>query len=113
MLQYRCQLKSDTGFFVFGCGKENKDLNLLKIAQNVGPPTRANCGACHWYGGGGDAVKHGDFDSTLKDPPYSDDVHMGGQDFPCQVGFARQTFESLEVSVPIRSEIYNFFRYSL
>ena len=67
-----------------GCGKEKEDLNLVKIAQSVGPPTRANCGACHWCGGGGDAIKHGDLDSTLKDPPYSHDVHMGGEDFSCQ-----------------------------
>ncbi len=36
------------------------------------------------HGGGGDAVKHGDLDSTLKDPPRTHDVHMGGQDFRCQ-----------------------------
>jgi octaheme c-type cytochrome (tetrathionate reductase family) len=59
-------------------------LNLLEIAQNVGSPTRANCGTCHWFGGGGDAVKHGDLDLAMKHPPMSHDVHMGGQDFPCQ-----------------------------
>ncbi len=50
----------------------------------MGSPTRANCGTCHWKGGGGDAVKHGDLDSTLKDPPPGHDVHMGALGFTCQ-----------------------------
>lgn len=66
------------------CGKEKPRLNLVKIAQSVGAPARSNCGACHWCGGGGDAIKHGDLDSTLKQPSESLDVHMGGQDFTCQ-----------------------------
>lgn len=61
-----------------------KGLELLTIAQKVGLPSRANCGSCHFCGGGGDAVKHGDLDSTLIDPAPSHDVHMGGQDFTCQ-----------------------------
>ncbi|GAB6143737.1 tetrathionate reductase family octaheme c-type cytochrome [Desulfocicer niacini] len=67
-----------------GCGQEKQGLDLVKIAQHVGLPTRANCGSCHWFGGGGDAIKHGDLDSTLKDPSNLQDVHMGGQDFTCQ-----------------------------
>lgn len=66
------------------CGMEKPGLDLVKVAQSVGLPTRANCGACHFYGGGGDGVKHGDLDSTMKAPPGSHDVHMGGQDFTCQ-----------------------------
>lgn len=50
--------------------------DLTKIAQNVGKPGRANCGACHFSGGGGDAVKHGDLDSSLKNPSRELDVHM-------------------------------------
>jgi mono/diheme cytochrome c family protein len=38
--------------------------DLTQIAQHVGKPGRANCGACHFSGGGGDAVKHGDLDSS-------------------------------------------------
>jgi octaheme c-type cytochrome (tetrathionate reductase family) len=53
-----------------------KASDLTKIAQNVGAPGRANCGACHFNGGGGDAVKHGDLDSSLKNPPRELDVHM-------------------------------------
>ena len=50
--------------------------DLSKIAQHVGQPGRGNCGACHFNGGGGDAVKHGDLDSSLKNPPRELDVHM-------------------------------------
>lgn len=50
--------------------------NLTTIAQHVGTPGRANCGACHFNGGGGDAVKHGDLDSSLKNPSRELDVHM-------------------------------------
>ena len=67
-----------------GCGSAQKGIDLVAIAQQVGLPTRGNCGACHWCGGGGDAIKHGDLDSTLKNPTALQDVHMGGQDFTCQ-----------------------------
>lgn len=51
----------------------------------VGRPTRKNCGGCHFYGGGGDGVKHGDLDSSLTNPSRTLDVHMGtdGQNFEC------------------------------
>lgn len=56
-----------------------------KVAQSVGKPGRENCGACHFYGGGGDGVKHGDLDSSLKNPPRELDVHMAsdGLNFAC------------------------------
>ncbi|WP_440995524.1 tetrathionate reductase family octaheme c-type cytochrome [Arhodomonas sp. SL1] len=50
--------------------------NLGRIARNVGPSGRANCGSCHFYGGGADGVKHGDLDSSLEEPPRGLDVHM-------------------------------------
>lgn len=56
--------------------KQFKAPDLTKIAQHVGKPGNANCGACHFNGGGGDAVKHGDLDSSLKNPPRALDVHM-------------------------------------
>ncbi len=73
-------LKSDPG------GKVFKTVNLLRVAQNVGQPVRDNCGSCHFFGGGGDAVKHGDLDSSIAYPEKSVDVHMGldGEDFTCQ-----------------------------
>jgi len=51
----------------------------------VGKTDRSNCGACHFYGGGGDGVKHGDLDSSLKNPEKSLDVHMDadGLNFQC------------------------------
>ncbi len=67
-------------------GEVFEGLNLERIAQNVGTPNRDNCGTCHFYGGGGDAVKHGDLDSSMSYPEKKTDVHMGldGQDFACQ-----------------------------
>ena len=66
------------------CGRVNKSVDLLKVAQNVGMPTRSNCGSCHWYGGGGDNVKHGDMSSALADPSTRQDFHMDGLGFTCQ-----------------------------
>jgi len=56
-----------------------------KVAQSVGRPSRKNCGTCHFFGGGGDAVKHGDLDSSMMNPNKALDVHMGidGQNFDC------------------------------
>lgn len=60
-------------------------IDLVKVAQSVGAPGRENCGACHFYGGGGDGVKHGDLDSSLKRPSRALDVHMDatGLNFAC------------------------------
>jgi octaheme c-type cytochrome (tetrathionate reductase family) len=52
-------------------------VDLLRIARSVGKPTRANCGTCHFNGGGGDHVKHADLDSSLISPSRETDVHMG------------------------------------
>jgi hypothetical protein len=49
----------DTEFPV-GSGKIIKGIDLSKIAQKVGKSSRDTCGACHFNGGGGDGVKHGD-----------------------------------------------------
>jgi len=69
-----------------GAGAPAAKVDLLFVAQNVGKPVRDNCGTCHFYGGGGDAVKHGDLDSTMAYPDRKLDVHMdtNGNDFPCQ-----------------------------
>ncbi|XPV77972.1 MAG: tetrathionate reductase family octaheme c-type cytochrome [Desulfovibrio sp.] len=68
-----------------GNGKTFYPPNWQKVAQSVSTPTRKNCGTCHFYGGGGDGVKHGDLDSSLMKPNKSLDVHMGtdGQNFDC------------------------------
>lgn len=59
--------------------------DLAKVAAHVGRPTRENCGNCHFYGGGGDNVKHGDLSSALVDPSPHVDVHMSpdGADMVC------------------------------
>lgn len=68
-----------------GSGKMLKAINLTKIAQKVGKSSRDTCGSCHFNGGGGDGVKHGDMDSSLAAPEKELDVHMdaSGLDFSC------------------------------
>ena len=58
---------------------------LQEAAQSIGRPGRKNCGSCHFYGGGGDGVKHGDLDTSLAKPNKDLDVHMGldGKNFDC------------------------------
>ena len=58
-------------------GKVWKATDLLTIARKVGPTSRATCGSCHFYGGGGDHIKHGDLDSSMTAPKRTLDVHMG------------------------------------
>lgn len=65
-------------------GVTYQPVDLLYVARNVGRTSRTNCGACHFFGGGGDAVKHGDLDSSLYNPSRELDVHMGGtNNFSC------------------------------
>jgi len=60
-----------------GAGVPDPNVDLVLVAQNAGHTSRASCGTCHFYGGGGDAVKHGDLDSSMKNPSRELDVHMG------------------------------------
>jgi len=66
-------------------GKILKAIDLSKISQKVGKSSRDTCGTCHFNGGGGDGVKHGDMDSSLAAPDKELDVHMDatGLDFTC------------------------------
>ena len=57
-------------------GTTDPNVNLTKVAQSVGKPTRDNCGVCHFYGGGGNNVKHGDLDNTMFHPDREIDIHM-------------------------------------
>jgi octaheme c-type cytochrome (tetrathionate reductase family) len=57
--------------------------DLLAAASSVARPSRSNCGYCHFAGGGGDAVKHGDLDATLSNPSERIDVHMGRANLVC------------------------------
>jgi octaheme c-type cytochrome (tetrathionate reductase family) len=68
-----------------GSGKFTNPVDLAKVAQKIGKTSRDSCGACHFYGGGGDGVKHGDMDSSLASPDAELDIHMDatGLDFAC------------------------------
>ncbi len=90
MTKVDCLICHDTtGTYVkdpAGAGEVLAKVNLERVAQNVGAPVRDNCGSCHFYGGGGDGVKHGDLDSSMSYPDKVTDVHMDtdGNDFQCQ-----------------------------
>lgn len=62
-----------------------KPVNLQKVARNVGLTSKRTCGSCHFNGGGGDGVKHGDLDSSLLSADKKLDVHMDvkGLNFTC------------------------------
>jgi len=64
-------------------GVPTKETDLLAAARSVGTPRRENCLGCHAYGGGGQAVKHGDLDSSLAHPFEEEDVHIGRHQFLC------------------------------
>jgi len=66
-----------------GAGLPDEGVDLLQVARSVGMPRRQNCGSCHFQGGGGNAVKHGDMDETLLFPSERIDVHMGRYDMQC------------------------------
>jgi octaheme c-type cytochrome (tetrathionate reductase family) len=66
-----------------GAGMPDETVDLLKVAQSVGKSTRKNCGVCHFDGGGGTGVKHGDLDDSLYDPDPETDFHMGALGFVC------------------------------
>lgn len=74
----RMEFPAQSGKFI-----EAADLNA--IAAHVGRTSRRNCGTCHYEGGGGDGVKHGDLDSSLNRPDRALDVHMDkdGLNFTC------------------------------
>lgn len=73
-----------TGTYQKGlAGNPEAGVDLLLVARSVGRPTRKNCGECHFKGGGGDAVKHGDLDSSMFFPKERVDVHMGRHGFQC------------------------------
>ncbi|MBN2809451.1 MAG: tetrathionate reductase family octaheme c-type cytochrome [Deltaproteobacteria bacterium] len=68
-------------------GKDVKAVDLRRVARNIGPSSRTTCGRCHFYGGGGDGVKHGDLDSSLLKASKALDVHMDikGLNYSCTI----------------------------
>lgn len=75
---------ADPGIYAKGdYGNPAKGVDLAAAAKSVRAPTRDNCGTCHYNGGGGDNVKHGDLDQGLNFPNAELDVHMGANKFVC------------------------------
>ncbi|MBU2515153.1 tetrathionate reductase family octaheme c-type cytochrome [bacterium] len=64
-------------------GYPAKGVDLAVAAKSVGTPGRNNCGACHFNGGGGNGVKHGDLDNSLSYPTERIDVHMSKFEMIC------------------------------
>lgn len=64
-------------------GLPGKQVDLAAAAGSVRAPGRDNCGSCHFNGGGGMGVKHGDLDDSLLNPNEELDVHMGKLNFQC------------------------------
>jgi len=66
-------------------GYPDRSVNLEAVAQSVGVPKKSNCGSCHFFGGGGNNVKHGDLESSQLSCSRDVDVHMGanGMNMEC------------------------------
>lgn len=64
-------------------GLPGEKVDLAAVAGSVRTPYRENCGICHFNGGGGMGVKHGDLDDSLINATDSTDVHMGRLNFQC------------------------------
>ncbi|MCE1163769.1 MAG: tetrathionate reductase family octaheme c-type cytochrome [Bacteroidetes bacterium] len=66
-------------------GYPDNKLDLSEIARHVGKSKRSNCGVCHFFGGGGNNVKHGDLDKAMFESARDIDVHMdvSGPDLQC------------------------------
>jgi len=91
-------------------GLPAEGVDLAAAAQSVGSPTRENCGSCHFRGGGGDAVKHGDLDESLYFPTARIDVHMGEYDFQCITCHRTENHNikgrAISVSVDNKNQVY-------
>ena len=66
-------------------GYPDPSVNLNYVSTHVGSPGRDNCGVCHFWGGGGNNVKHGDLEIALLECSRDVDVHMAieGEDMSC------------------------------
>jgi octaheme c-type cytochrome (tetrathionate reductase family) len=81
-----------------GAGLPDPAVDLVKVAQNVGRTSNVNCGACHFYGGGGNGVKHGDLNTSMANPSAELDVHMGGAGLTCSDCHAGENHQILGAS---------------
>ena len=57
-------------------GKTFNPPDLSMIGQSVGKTSNETCGSCHFFGGGGAGVKHGDLNPDLLTATEAIDVHM-------------------------------------
>jgi octaheme c-type cytochrome (tetrathionate reductase family) len=101
---------ADTGLYTKAtAGLPAEGIDLVAAAQSVSYPTRQNCGSCHFNGGGGNAVKHGDMDETLYFPTEDIDVHMGRYNFQCtdchQTEDHQITGQAMSVSVNSENQV--------
>lgn len=66
-------------------GYPDPSLDLSFISRSVGKPKRSNCGVCHFFGGGGNNVKHGDLEKSMFEPSKDVDIHMAveGMNMEC------------------------------
>jgi len=60
-----------------GAGYPLNKTDFNYVSQHVGLPKKENCGACHFLGGGGNNVKHGDLEVALYSSDADVDVHIG------------------------------------
>ncbi len=81
-----------------GAGMPDPSVDLVKVAQSVGPTTIQNCSVCHFNGGGGTGVKHGDMDGSMMNPSPELDVHMGNLGFSCSDCHAGENHQILGAS---------------
>jgi octaheme c-type cytochrome (tetrathionate reductase family) len=90
-------------------GYPDRNVNLSKVAQNVGSPVKSNCGACHFYSGGGNNVKHGDLEESLLATTRDVDVHMAanGMDMQCVACHTAENHQILGKLYSISSENFN------
>ncbi len=66
-----------------GAGMPDPAVDLVKVAQSVGKTTNRSCSVCHFNGGGGPGVKHGDLTASMNNPSPALDFHMGELGFSC------------------------------
>ncbi|NBC81978.1 MAG: tetrathionate reductase family octaheme c-type cytochrome [Bacteroidetes bacterium] len=87
-------------------GYPARSVNLTKVAQNVGSPEKMNCGACHFYSGGGNNVKHGDLEEALLATERNVDVHMAanGMDMSCVACHTAENHQMLGKLYSVSSE---------
>ena len=81
-----------------GAGIPDPSVDLLKVAQSVGKTRIENCSICHFNGGGGTGIKHGDMDGSMLKPSPDLDVHMGELGFTCSDCHAGENHQILGAS---------------